>query len=78
MIDAHVDGPADLELLEALDERGLGVAGRRRRGVALRLERGDGDGVTDGQRRQQRLALVAVGGALVARLDVDLRGSRGT
>ena len=63
--------PADAELLEALDERRLGVAGRRRRRVALRLERGDGDGVADGQRRHQRLALLAVGGALVAGLDVD-------
>ena len=72
MIDAHVDGRPMPELLEPLDERRLGVAGRRRRGVALRLERGDGDGVADGERRQQRLALVAVGVALVAGLDVHL------
>ena len=39
--------------------------------MALRLERGDRDGITDGQRRHQRFALLPVGGVLVAGLHVD-------
>ena len=39
MIEAYVDGPADLALLELLDQRGLGVAGRRLGLVARGAER---------------------------------------
>ncbi len=66
---------ADAELLQALDQRRLGVARRRRGGVAARLERLDVDDVagraaagSSSSRSSGRRGVVA----LVAGLDVDL------
>ena len=64
--------PADAQLLEPLDQRRLGVARRRRGGVTVRGQRLDGDDVADGERRQQRLALVVAASLVVDRLDVHL------
>ncbi len=51
---------ADAALLERLHERGLGVARRRVRRVALGVEAQGGERVADGERRETALGVVAV------------------
>ena len=62
--------PAHAQLLERLDQRGLGVAGRRLGGVALGLERPAAQRVADGQRRQPDLLVLQLGVGVVGALDV--------
>jgi hypothetical protein len=59
MIEAYVDGPADLAVLELLDERGLGVARRRLGLVTLRGQRGGVDGLALDELGQRDLVVVA-------------------
>ncbi len=71
MMFAHVDGrPMPSSSSRLTSDASVKRAGGEVR-VALRFERGDGDGVADGQRRQQRLALLGRA-VLVAGLDVHL------
>ncbi len=63
-------GAADAELLEPLDQRGLGEAGGRRGGVALGLELGRRERLADGEHGQQRLAVVEGGIGIVGALHV--------
>ena len=70
--DARVRGRAsDAELFERLDEARLGIARRRARLVALRLEQSEVEDLADRQRRQ-RAVLVGRGILLVALLVVAL------
>src|SRR4029453_4400573 len=73
--------PADAFVLEALDERRVGIARRGGGLVALRMERrergasrlggpGTGDRLPARERRQDRLLVVERGGGIVAALDV--------
>ncbi len=64
--------PADLPVLQLLDQRGLGVAGRRPGGVLGRGQPQHVQRVALGQRRQPALAVVAVGVRVVGALDVGL------
>ena len=73
--------PADAELLQRLDQRGLGVAGRRAGGVPGRLQRAHPELVAAGQLRQPALAVVPAGsaarlGRLVGVLDVGAQEAR--
>jgi hypothetical protein len=67
-------GPADLPVLQLLDQRGLGVAGRRAGGVLGRGQPQHVERVGLGQRRQPALPVVAVAG-VVGVLDVGLEES---
>jgi hypothetical protein len=76
--DARVGArPTDAELLEPLDQRGLGVAGRRAGGVAgwrpaLEVER-----VAAADPGQPLLGVVLLGVVVVGRLDVRAQEARG-
>ena len=63
--------PADAQLLQPLDQRRLGVAGRRLGGVAHGVDGGVGQPLADRQVGEQALAVVEVGLGVVGALDVD-------
>ena len=61
MIEAYVDGTADLPVFQLLDQGRLGVAGRRPGGVLGRGQFQRGQRVALGQRRQPALPVVPLG-----------------
>ncbi len=77
MIELYVDGRADAEFFQRLDQRGLGVAGRGRGGVPVGGQVGGVDPLALGQVGQPALGVVGLtAGLLVEALDVGLRGNR--